>query len=93
VTVSATPQAMPSPTRRRVHARSSRTVAHTSAALAASAKREANVRAFNDVFALSGWVAICFLTWLLLEVMLRNPRVKQVIRRQPAGAPNQRAET
>ncbi len=67
--------------------------AQASAALAASAKREANVRAFNDVFALSGWVAICFLTWLLLEVTLRNPRVKQVFRRDRAGTRNQRAET
>ena len=67
--------------------------AQASAALAAAAKREANVRAFNDVFAFSGWVAICFLSWLLLEVTLRNPRVKQVIRPQPAGAPTQRAET
>jgi MFS family permease len=53
--------------------------AQASAALATTARREANVRAFNDVFALSGWVAICFLSWLLLEVTLRNPRVKQAI--------------
>lgn len=67
--------------------------AQASAAFAAAAKREANVRAFNDVFAFSGWVAICFLTWLLLEVTLRNPRVKQVIRRDRADAQDKRAET
>ncbi len=62
--------------------------AQASAALASTAKREANVRAFNDVFALSGWVAICFLSWLLLEVTLRNPRVKQVIRPDKATPPS-----
>jgi len=61
--------------------------AQATAALAASARREANVRAFNDVFALSGWVAICFLSWLLLEVTLRNPRIKQAIRPGRARTP------
>lgn len=54
--------------------------AQGNAGLAAAAKREANVRAFNDVFALSGWIAIGFLSWLLLEVLLRDRRVKQVLR-------------
>lgn len=62
--------------------------AQATAALAATAKREANVRAFNDVFALSGWVAICFLSWLLLEVTLRNPRIKQAIRPGRASTPS-----
>jgi hypothetical protein len=36
------------------------------AQLAQSARREANVRAFNDVFALSGVMAILFLLWSLI---------------------------
>ncbi|MFP5393405.1 MAG: MFS transporter [Gammaproteobacteria bacterium] len=36
------------------------------ALLAQTARREANVRAFNDVFALSGVMAILFLLWSLL---------------------------
>jgi len=51
--------------------------AQAAAALAQVARREANVRAFNDVFALSGWIAMGFLSWLLLEVTLRNPSVKK----------------
>jgi len=62
--------------------------AQATAGLAATARREANVRAFNDVFALSGWVAICFLSWLLLEVTLRNPRIKQAIRPGRASTPS-----
>lgn len=57
--------------------------AQAASALAQAAKREANVRAFNDVFALSGWVAVCFFSWLLLEVIVRNPTVKKVIRPVP----------
>ncbi len=60
--------------------------AQAASALAQTARREANVRAFNDVFALSGWVAVCFLSWLLLEVTLRNPTVKKAIRPAPAIA-------
>lgn len=62
--------------------------AQATATLATSARREANVRAFNDVFALSGWVAICFLSWLLLEVTLRNPRIKEAIRPGRARTPS-----
>jgi hypothetical protein len=36
------------------------------AQLAQITRREANVRAFNDVFALSGVLAMAFLFWLLL---------------------------
>jgi hypothetical protein len=54
--------------------------AQAAAALAQAARREANVRAFNDVFALSGWLAIGFLGWLLLEVLFRNPTVRKAMR-------------
>lgn len=64
--------------------------AQGNAALAATAKREANVRAFNDVFALSGWIAIGFLSWLLLEVMFRDPRVKQFLRPRKAATSSNR---
>ena len=40
--------------------------AQGTAQLALAARREANVRGFNDVFSLSGWLALCFLGWLLL---------------------------
>ncbi|WMJ68445.1 MFS transporter [Stenotrophomonas sp. 24(2023)] len=40
--------------------------AQGTAQLALTARREANVRAFNDVFTLSGWLALGFLGWLLL---------------------------
>src|SRR5690606_20561982 len=39
--------------------------AQGTAQLAATTRREANVRAFNDVFTLSGWLASGFLGWLL----------------------------
>ncbi len=64
--------------------------AQASAALATAARREANVRAFNDVFALSGWIAIGFLSWLLLEVLLRDRRVKQVLRPGSAASSSSR---
>ncbi|MNN28774.1 hypothetical protein D3C81_1423540 [compost metagenome] len=64
--------------------------AQGNAAFAAIAKREANVRAFNDVFALSGWIAIGFLSWLLLEVTLRDPRVKQFLRPRKAATSSNR---
>lgn len=40
--------------------------AQGTAQLAQVTRREANVRGFNDVFSLSGWLALCFLGWLLL---------------------------
>ena len=46
------------------------------AQLASVSRREANVRAFNDVFALSGWIALGFLGWLLLL------SVRTAVRRQ-----------
>ncbi|MGH8053486.1 MAG: MFS transporter [Stenotrophomonas sp.] len=64
--------------------------AQGTAALAAAAKREANVRAFNDVFALSGWIAIGFLSWLLLVVTLRDPRVRKFLRPEQAAPSSNR---
>lgn len=51
--------------------------AQAAALLAADVRRQANVRAFNDVFALSGWLAIGYLGWLLARVIVRDPRVRQ----------------
>ncbi len=50
--------------------------AQGSAQLAQTTRREANVRGFNDVFTLSGWLAIGFLCWLLL-LSLRTAVLKQ----------------
>jgi hypothetical protein len=47
-----------------------------------STRREANVRGFNDVFTLSGWLAIGFLCWLLL-LSLRTAVLKQWRKRHP----------
>ena len=40
--------------------------AQGTAQLAQIARREANVRGFNDVFTVTGWIALGFLGWLLL---------------------------
>ncbi|KAJ9650071.1 hypothetical protein H2198_010617 [Neophaeococcomyces mojaviensis] len=48
--------------------------AQGSAQLAQTTRREANVRGFNDVFTLSGWLAIGFLCWLLLLSLRTAPR-------------------
>lgn len=57
--------------------------AQGSAQLAQTTRREANVRGFNDVFTLSGWLAIGFLCWLLL-LSLRTAVLKQWRKRHPA---------
>jgi len=50
--------------------------AQGTAQLAQIARREANVRGFNDVFTVSGWLALGFLSWLLL-LSLRTAALKQ----------------
>ena len=50
--------------------------AQGTAQLAQVARREANVRGFNDVFTVSGWLALGFLSWLLL-LSLRTAALKQ----------------
>ncbi|WP_314405338.1 MFS transporter [Stenotrophomonas rhizophila] len=57
--------------------------AQGTAQLALTARREANVRAFNDVFRLSGTVALGFLGWLLL-LSVRTAVLKQWRKRHPA---------
>ena len=51
--------------------------------MAQTTRREANVRGFNDVFTLSGWLAIGFLCWLLL-LSLRTAVLKQWRKRHPS---------
>jgi MFS family permease len=58
--------------------------AQGSAQLAQTTRREANVRGFNDVFTLSGWLAIGFLCWLLL-LSLRTALLRQWRKRHPAS--------
>ena len=60
--------------------------AQGTAQLALIARREANVRGFNDVFTLSGWLALGFLGWLLsLQAWLALGR--QWRRRRPPSSP------
>ena len=59
-------------------------VAQGTAQLAQVARREANVRAFNDVFSLSGQVALGFLGWLLL-LSVRTAVLKQWRKHHPPG--------
>jgi hypothetical protein len=67
--------------------------AQGTAQLALTARREANVRAYNDVFSLSGTVALAFLGWLLL-LSVRTAVLKQwrkhhrPITSPPAAAPS-----
>ncbi|MCS4234048.1 MFS family permease [Stenotrophomonas sp. BIGb0135] len=67
--------------------------AQGTAQLALTTRREANVRAFNDVFSLSGTVALAFLGWLLL-LSVRTAVRKQWRKRHaptsslPATAPS-----
>ncbi len=56
--------------------------AQGTAQLAQITRREANVRAFNDVFSLSGWLALGFLSWLL-ALSLRTAVLKQWRKRHP----------
>ena len=58
--------------------------AQGSAQLAQTTRREANVRGFNDVFTLSGWLAIGFLCWLLL-LSLRTAVLRQWRKRHPSS--------
>lgn len=51
--------------------------AQATAQLAQSIRRQAQVRAYNDVFALSGWLAVGFLGWLLARITLRDPRLRR----------------
>jgi len=57
--------------------------AQGTAQLAQITRREANVSAFNDVFTLSGRLALGFLGWLLL-LSLRTAVLKQWRKRRPA---------
>ncbi len=57
--------------------------AQGTAQLAQVARREANVRGFNDVFTFSGWLALGFLSWLLL-LSLRTAALKQWRKRHPS---------
>jgi hypothetical protein len=56
--------------------------AQGTAQLAQITRREANVRGFNDVFSLSGRVALIFLGWLLL-LSVRTAVLKQWRKRHP----------
>jgi hypothetical protein len=60
--------------------------AQGTAQLAQITRREANVRAFNDVFALSGRVALIFLGWLLL-LAVRTAVLKQWRKRHAPTPP------
>ena len=60
--------------------------AQGTAQLAQITRREANVRAFNDVFALSGRVALAFLGWLLL-LAVRTAVLKQWRKRHAPTPP------
>lgn len=60
--------------------------AQGTAQLAQITRREANVRAFNDVFALSGRVALVFLGWLLL-LAVRTAVLKQWRKRHAPTPP------
>ncbi|MDQ1815429.1 MFS transporter [Massilia sp. CCM 9210] len=59
--------------------------------LAQVSRREANVLAFNDVFALSGVIAILFLGWsLIIAVRLARRQKREaaaLLNQAPAGAP------
>ncbi|MDQ1830823.1 MFS transporter [Massilia scottii] len=59
--------------------------------LAQISRREANVLAFNDVFALSGVIAILFLGWsLIIAVRLARRQKREaaaLLNQAPAGAP------
>ncbi|RSZ58402.1 MFS transporter [Massilia atriviolacea] len=59
--------------------------------LAQISRREANVLAFNDVFALSGVIAILFLGWSLFVAVRLARRQKReaaaLLKQAPAGAP------
>lgn len=60
--------------------------AQGTALLGQIARREANVRAFNDVFALTGLVAVLFLCWLLfvaVRAALRDRRAAAAANRPP----------
>jgi len=57
--------------------------AQGTAQLAQIARREANVRGFNDVFTFSGWLALGFLGWLL-SLQLWIAAMKQWRRRRPS---------
>ncbi|NHZ79144.1 MFS transporter [Massilia sp. CCM 8695] len=61
------------------------------AQLALISRREANVLAFNDVFALSGVIAILFLGWsLFISVRLARRQKREaaaLLNQAPAGAP------
>ncbi len=59
--------------------------AQGTAQLAQVTRREANVRAFNDVFSLSGRIALGFLGWLLL-LSVRTAVLKQWRKRHPRPA-------
>src|SRR5690606_37806578 len=61
--------------------------AQGSAQLAQVTRREANVRGFNDVFTVSGWLALGFLGWLLL-LSLRTAALKQWRKRHPVPLPS-----
>lgn len=60
--------------------------AQGAAALAQVTRREANVRAYNDVFSLSGRLALAFLAWLLL-LSLRTAVLRQWRKHRIADLP------
>ncbi|MFC3457921.1 MFS transporter [Massilia haematophila] len=68
--------------------------AQSAALLSQITRREANVRAFNDVFALSGILALLFLSWSLfvaVRAAIRNRRAEAAAASDnpaPAGAAN-----
>lgn len=65
--------------------------AQGTALLAQIARREANVRAFNDVFALTGLVAVLFLCWLLfvaVRAALRERRAAAAAAANPPPRPS-----
>lgn len=58
--------------------------AQGTALLAQIARREANVRAFNDVFALSGVLAMAFLSWSLFVAIRAAVRNRRAAAHDPA---------
>lgn len=56
-----------------------------SAQLAGVVRRQAQVRAFNDVFALSGWLAVGFLGLLVARITVRDRRVRQFFTPRRSG--------
>ncbi|CAK7058400.1 MAG: hypothetical protein MESAZ_01505 [Saezia sanguinis] len=54
--------------------------AYSTSRLAAIARQEANIRAYNDIFLLAGSIAVIFLIWSLINLYLAFRNAKQIIK-------------